>query len=299
MRDLPPIQLLFAFEAAARHLSFKKAAAELCVTASAISQQVRALEVSLNHDLFYRETRSLSLTSAGKHYCDVAAKTLTQFKQSQQEFNRHFNHNVYRVSMIPIIAYEVLIPALGEFYEVNNAIDLRIDASMNLVDFKFSNYDAVIRSGKPRGEGLYSRKLSGISITGICAPGYFSEKKPSIKRLSEKNLIHVRDRPDWTIAAQHVGLKELKVAENIYVDSYYAAAIAAEKGLGVAIGLRPFINPYLKNNRLVSVFYFDVQVTEANYFVVRAEDKSNPELNQIYKWIKSVLTEFSNTYPST
>ena len=287
---LPPIQLLAAFESASRHLSIKKAALELHLTPSAISQQVKTLESALGHSLFRRETRALFLTDAGLAYQEVAQKTLHQFRESQRRFDRRFNRKSIRVSVLPFIANELLIPNLNSFHKENEGVDLRIETGMSLADFESDDTDAAVRFGTGEWKGLHSRKLCDLTGTLVCTENYFDKKEPTIDTLESKTLLHENSMDDWQQVAKLVGLEEFNPKRNLFFDSDLATITAATKGLGVAIGLRPFINPLIEDGRLHTPFSQEHLIPLSCYFVVREIDRSNIALNSLFSWIKSLIT---------
>ena len=132
---LPPLQLLPAFDAAARHLSFSKAARELHLTTSAISQQIKQLEAQLGMPLFRRLTRRVELTEAGHEFALVAAKTLGAYRSGHAAFVQKFARAQLRLSMTPLIANEFVIPRIQDFQSAHPELSLSIESSMDLVDF--------------------------------------------------------------------------------------------------------------------------------------------------------------------
>src|SRR5262249_9789668 len=133
-RALAVLSYLPAFEAAARHLSFKLAAEELHLTPSAVSQQMRALEDMLELKLFRRLTRALALTAAGEQFAALVSETLDRYSRGAEQVLRQQGRQVIRVSTDPFVAHEVLIPALDSFKSKRPPIDLRIETSAQVLD---------------------------------------------------------------------------------------------------------------------------------------------------------------------
>ena len=130
----PPMQLMPAFEAAARLQSFKLAATELSVTPSAISQQIKTLEGLLDAELFHRHPRAVVLTETGQRYFELATDIMQRYRSGHRAIREALTTPMLRVSAITLVAYDLLIPALPEFSRRQPDIDIRIEASESLVD---------------------------------------------------------------------------------------------------------------------------------------------------------------------
>src|SRR5262245_22952922 len=140
-RALSVLSYLPAFEAAARHLSFKRAAEELHITPSAVSQQMRALEDMLELKLFRRLTRGLALTPAGEQFAALVSAVLDRYARGAEQLLQH-GRQVLRVSTDSFVAHEVLIPALDSFKSRRPPIDLRIETSTQVLDLDGEALDA-------------------------------------------------------------------------------------------------------------------------------------------------------------
>ena len=146
---MPPIQYLPAFVAAARHTSFKRAAAELNVTPSAISQQIRNLEDHMGLALFSREKRALRLTRSGEDFYQITKKLLSGYESGYAQFMSEHCSSTLSVSMIPYVANEVVIPQLHDFQQQYPDLNLVVQTSMQLESLEFNEIDAAIRFGVP------------------------------------------------------------------------------------------------------------------------------------------------------
>ena len=135
LRRLPPLNALKAFEAAARHESFTRAAEELCVTQGAVSHQVKALEAELGIKLFNRERQRLVITGAGRDYLTVVRDALDRIAVGTERLMQRQSSGVLTVSTSPDFAAKWLVHRLGRFSESHPEIDLRISATMHHVDF--------------------------------------------------------------------------------------------------------------------------------------------------------------------
>lgn len=169
-RSLPPLNLLKAFEAAARHESFTRAAEELCVTQAAVSQQVKALEETLGLKLFVRAHKQLALTDAGREYLGVVREALDRIAIGTSQLIQRRGAGVLTVSTSPDFAAKWLVPRLGLFAEANPEIDLRISASIAHVDLARDGIDLALRHGDGHWDGLEAVRLYSELLFPVCSP---------------------------------------------------------------------------------------------------------------------------------
>src|SRR6266513_1541685 len=161
LRRLPPLNALKAFEAAARHDSFTRAAEELCVTQGAVSHQVKALEVELGIKLFNRERQRLIITEAGREYLSVLRDALDRIAVGTDRLIQRQSSGVLTVSTSPDFAAKWLVNRLGHFAEQHPSIDLRVSATLHQVDFAREDVDLAVRHG----DGNWV----GLGVTRLCA----------------------------------------------------------------------------------------------------------------------------------
>jgi LysR family glycine cleavage system transcriptional activator len=286
-RSLPPLQLLQAFEVAGRLLSFKRAAEELHVTPSAISQQIKSLEDSLGIVLFERIVRGLRLTDAGRAYWQDVHDALTQLRVGTMQLADRFGQSVLRVSIIPFIANEVVIPALHAFQEQYPEIELRIETSPNTLSFQEEEIDMAVRVGLGKWTGFVSEKIRDIIVTPVCSPALAKRACwKSLADLSGETFINVSTNPDhWQEVAHAAGLDSLQPGNVLIFDSYYAAMSAAEKGLGVALGLFPLTTSWVASGRLAAPFSVRAMVAEAHHIIFRNGSHTRQECRVFRDWI--------------
>ena len=173
-RRLPPLNALKAFEAAARNESFTRAADELCVTQGAVSQQVKALEVSLGVTLFDRERQRLVITPAGREYLAVVRDALDRIAMGTERLLQNRGSGVLTVSTSPDFAAKWLVHRLGRFVESHPEIDLRVSATMHHVDFVREDVDVAIRHGDGKWPGLDAVRLCSEQLFPVCSPKLLS-----------------------------------------------------------------------------------------------------------------------------
>src|SRR2546422_6589578 len=169
-RRLPPLNALKAFEAAARHESFTRAAEELCVTQGAVSHQVKALEAELGLKLFNRERQRLVITEAGRAYLVVVRDALDRIAVGTERLLQRQSGGVLTVSTSPNFAAKWLVHRLSRFAETHPEIDLRISASPHHVDFAREDIDLAVRHGDGTAAGLQVTQLCTEELFPVCSP---------------------------------------------------------------------------------------------------------------------------------
>lgn len=252
---LDSINALWVFNIAAEYKSFKQAAEVLCVTPSAVSQQIKNLESSLGIILFERQHQSLKLTEAGEWYWQKIQPQLSLIQDYTSQLIQKFSHTVIQISCMPPLASRVIFPNLGSFQELWPEIELRFDVALKYLDLQHSSTDLAIRFGEPPWIGCEHQKLMDLKIQAVCAPQIASQfdLKADINNLVHAPLIHMTSRPDaWRLALSFMGLSSIEKQKAIYVDDY-PAAIDAANNLGVALALTPIENSLIKNGQLVAI----------------------------------------------
>ena len=283
----PPLQWLPAFEAAARLVSFRRAAEELHITTSAVSQQVRQLEAYLAQALFLRQNRTVRLTETGRAYAALASQVLQSYRQGHERLMQRAARPALRITMTPLVAHELVLPALADFQSHQPDIDLHIESSMEVADFASLSVDAAIRYGSGVWPGLESLPLSRCSASLVAAPSLLARQPiQQLSDLAAHTLIHQRaDRSDWASAAAELGLNEVPSKGDLMLDSNLAALRAAEQGLGIAIGVWPLVQPWLDDGRLVAILP-PRPLSTGDHLVFRRDDPRREYLLTVYDWLK-------------
>src|SRR5258705_3015982 len=199
LRRLPPLNALKAFEAAARHESFTRAAEELSVTQGAVSHQVKALELELGIKLFNRERQRLIITEAGREYLTTLRDALDRIAVGTERLLQRQSSGVLTVSTSPDFAAKWLVNRLGRFAEAHPSIDLRVSATLHHVDFAREDVDLAVRHGDGNWPGFDLVRLSPEHLLPVCSPKLVAGRK----RLNKPSdvlrfpLLHLDDRKDW------------------------------------------------------------------------------------------------------
>ncbi|MCF4167411.1 LysR substrate-binding domain-containing protein [Zavarzinia compransoris] len=287
----PPLQLLPAFEASARLLSFSKAAVELHVTPAAISQQMRQLEAYLGFPLFQRLTRRVELTDAGRQFAEVVTQTLATYRRGHAELMDRFIKPSLRLAMTPQVAHRYVLPRLSEFQAQHPGVSISLDASMGLADFEEEPLDAAIRVGARPWPGLEAWFICDCDAVVMATPELAARHPVNqLEDLRHHTLIHRRNPQfGWEALAQLAGIPRIPSAGDLVVDSDLAALHAAEQGLGVALSIMPSGSPAQGDAspvRLVPAlapFKTPLKV----YFVFRPHSGKDDLLRATFEWLRA------------
>jgi DNA-binding transcriptional LysR family regulator len=271
---LPPLDLLLAFEAGARHLSFTRAAQDRFVTQSAISRQIRALEDDLGVALFERQHRALALTPHGEKLLLSCQAVLAQLRRTVATIRAPNAREVLALSTTPSFASYWLIPRLHSFTQANPGIDVRLDASYELRDLQAEGFDIAVRYTKassPEGERLFSE-----TMLPLCAPALRRLKDAPLKvpaDLRHHTLLEVEGMAgsgapvEWNSWLAAHNLPDLEPRSRLTFSSYNEVVAAAVAGQGIALGRRPLLDGLLRQKQLVAPFG-DARETARAYFVI-------------------------------
>lgn len=287
---LPPIQYLLAFAAAAKLCSFKLAAQELSITPSAISQQIKSLEGHVGVALFSREKRVLTLTTAGEAFYKLAERTLRQYERGFNEFSDRHLSPTLKVSMIPYVANEIVIPHLQDFHIQYPEINLVIETSAEITDLHTNELDAAIRFGIPPWGGLNTELISPVR-SGLMASTDYLNRYPIRQQedWQQQTLIHSRRQVnDWQRYMQDTGTV-FEPRQELYFDSYDAAMRAAEEGLGIVIAGLPLSQHKLKSGDLTLLFDRSAPLKEGLYLVSKANANKATSYQCLLHWLQGIF----------
>ena len=289
--QLPPLELLPAFEAAARHLSFTKAGEELALTQSAVSRQIQSLEESLGCKLFERRTRALLLTEPGQGLFMLAQQVLQELHDATEKLRSATAALTVTITTTPGFASLWLIPRLAGFTGAHPDIDVRISASYTLVSLERSGVDLAVRYAST-GSVAGAKPLFGEEMMPVCSPSLALDRtRPLLEPadLRRHVLLHLEDDRaswiDWDLWLHAFGLKDFKPAGSLHFSSYDQVVQAAAAGQGVALGRFPLVRQMLREKRLAAPFARAVDSSRA-YFLVRSSRSTNkPEVDQFASWL--------------
>jgi LysR family glycine cleavage system transcriptional activator len=258
-----------AFDAAARHLSFTKAAAELSVTHGAISRAVRNLEERLGTLLFERGTRSVQLTPAGVAYAAEIGMALDRVAAATIAATASRSSGILNVSTSDGFAGRWLVPRLHRFHRANPDIDVRLSTSGTFADFIRDGIDIAIRFGSGGYEGVVSEFLSGEDVSPVCSPELLEGEHPlrTPEDLRHHRLIHDNFRIDWATWLQAACVSDVNADGGVRFDSAAYAVEAAIHGEGVLLGRSALVSADVAAGRLVRPFDLALK-SRWSYYVV-------------------------------
>ena len=254
----PRLNVLRTFEAAGRTLSFSLAAEELNISQAAVSQQMRQLEAYLGTALFVRHHRRLSLTSAGQAYLQAVHEAIDRLDTVTDQLFPDRQDQIVTLHCTASVATLWLAPRLGPFQKRHPEIDLRIKTlDQHYADGLLPGADLEILIQSEGTRDRHARKLMTATITPVCSPKLLSRRaRPRTPReILAFELIHVLGYDDdWHRWFRRHGLQDVAVPGGLSVDGSLIAIEAAQRGDGVMLGRRPFVDGSLQSGDLVEVF---------------------------------------------
>jgi len=290
--NLPPLDLIQGFEAAARTLSFTRAAEELCITQSAVSRQIRALEEHLGVTLFERRPRSLALTEQGLALQRTATEILERLQETANRLRADAGSPHLTVTTTGGFASLWLIPRLRTFTALHPDVDVRISATYKAVNLERSLVDVAVRYCKAEEAPAGAIRLFGEELLPVCSPALQASQPHPLRTLADLRH-HVLLRMDvegathmdwdtWLAAQGHAGLKP---AGSMRFDSYEQAIQAAAGGQGVAMGIGRLVSGLMASGQLVAPFCASM-IGDRSYFVIRsALTGDRPQVRAFLDWL--------------
>lgn len=294
MKSLPPLNALKVFEAAARHLSFTKAADELHVTPGAVSQQIKALEDYVGGRLFRRTKRALLLTDAAQASLPILREAFDKLEEASRILTARGDSRRLTISVAPSLAAKWLVPRLDRFHERMPEIEVWISADMEVVDFAVDDVDLAIRYGAGRYPGLETELLMEESILPVCSPRLLQGANPlrTPHDLAHHPLLH-DGSPDQDDMANTNWAMWLKAASVCDVDAKRGAKFnqsslvieAAVAGKGVALAKQTIALADLEAGRLVAPFDLTTPSNFSYYLVHPASKSRNAAVKAFKQWL--------------
>ena len=294
-----PLNALRAFEAAARHLSYVKAADELFVTPAALSHQVKRLEGYLGVPLFRRLPRGLLLTDAGQQLLPQLRDAFLRLDLAVERARDSDQHGALTISVAPVFATKWLVPRLDRFDEQHPDIDLRISASLNVIDFARDAFDAAVRLGGGDYDGLGADKLFDESVAPMCSPRLLEEQRAGTDLSILKDLVLLHDdsmsfdprAPTWESWLLAAGVADVDASRGPRFGQPDHALQAAIDGAGVVLGWRTLANRDIEAGRLVTLSDLDLPLGSAFYLVYPAPFAKRRKIQLFRNWLLGELSQ--------
>src|SRR5215475_7564087 len=292
LRRLPSLNSLKAFEAAARHESFTRAAEELYVTQGAVSQQVKSLETGLGIKLFNRERQRLILTEAGRDYLAVIRDALDRIAVGTERLLRRQESGALTVSTSPDFAAKWLVNRLSRFAEKHPDVDLRVSATTHRVDFARDDVDIAIRHGDGNWPGLEVDRLYSERLFPVCNPklvvGRGRITKPA--DLLKFPLLRLEDAKNWMRLFEAAGVKTV-IGPGPVLNSASMLIDAAIDGHGIALARTALAAWDLLNGRLVRPLGVSLRMANTYWIVCPKAAANVPKIARFRNWVLAEAVE--------
>ncbi|WDE08370.1 LysR family transcriptional regulator [Thalassomonas viridans] len=286
-----PIRGLRSFCIAAKCLSFKHAAAQLFLTPSAVSHQIKQLEQQVGIELFQRQTRSIELTNAGRQFYDAIEPLITELEATIVQFSNNKQNSTITISLPEFFASELFVPRLNGWAKQHPQVNLQLETVKSANDpLKASDLSIVLASSKPNGSQVDD--LFPVSYVAACNPKLYRELSQSgYQALTSVPLILHQSRPwSWHQWAERCGVDDFDPKQIIQFDSMFGVARAAQQGVGIALVPLPISQAWFNEQLLVKLFDHEL-VTKDRYYLVRHQyHAAAPELDSFTDWIKKAFT---------
>lgn len=289
---LPPLNRLAVFDAAARHLSFTRAAQERFLTQSAVSRQVAALESELGVALFHRRHRALVLTEDGQRLAEAMARAMAEVREAVTALRAPGRREVLSLTTTPGLASLWLIPRLADFMAANPGVDVRIDATHTARSLAAEGFDLAVRYVPM--QGAAGLKLFGESVQLVAAPSLLRRlplKAPA--DLAHHTLLQVANPQggslplEWQTWLQAVGVPDVRPAATLTFSNYDTAVAAAVAGQGVVLGRRPLVDALLKRRALVAPLKGSSLSARGYVVVVEPAAARRPAVQALVRWLQA------------
>lgn len=290
-RKLPLLTALPAFDAVARHLSFTKAANELCVTHSAVSRAVKNLEDQLGVMLLERGTRSVRLTAVGEPYARAVRETLDQLAAATAAATARHSDTALNVSTSAGFAGKWLVPHLHRFRQAH-AIDVRVSTTGALANFLGDGIDVAIRYGSGSYPGLTSEFLADEEVFPVCSPRLLTGERSlrTPEDLAHHTLIRDGYPIDWATWLASAGVIGVDPDGGLTFDSYTFAIEAAVQGEGIALGRSLLVAGDLAAGRLVRPFAQALKAQSSFFLVYPPDAIRKAKVKAFRDWLLSEMT---------
>lgn len=291
------LDLLQTFEAAARHLSFTAAGAELALSQPAVSRQMQQLEASLGAPLFERRHRALVLTEAGRVMQRAVQDSLERLRDADSRVRAGAARRQVAVTCTPGFASFWLIPRLAGFTAAHPEVDVRISATLGMANLSRDGIDLAVRF-VPLAQGQGPR-LFEEAVQPMCAPALLRDPSRPLRHpadLARHTLLTVdlqgqAATMDWEPWLQLMGLADVEMAHTLRFTQYSEAVAAAVAGQGVVIGRLPLLADLVRQRKLVTPFRSPAASQRGYFLTLGPHGATNPDAQAFLQWLQAQATE--------
>ncbi len=288
---LPPANALVTFEAAARHLNFTRAAAELRVTQAAVSRQVHLLEDNLGVQLFERQARGLRLTAPGRRLHEAVTMGLGHIATTAADLRRVRRAGELTVSTSVTFANYWLMSRVAKFRASHPEVQLRLVASAPVRDLTASGIDLAVRYGRGNWGGVETLHLLDNHVFPVCAPSYMARRRPlqSVTDLLEETLLHLveydRNWVSWETWLAAMGVTAPARGPSLEFDNYLVLTQAVLDGQGIALGGGRLAEDFLARGQLVRPIEAMLRSEQSFYLLIPSDQPLSPQARAFRDWI--------------
>lgn len=288
-----PLNALRVFVAVAERLSFTEAAQTLEVTPAAVSSQIKTLEDALETPLFYRHSRSVRLTPQGAQLLPGVQRGFDELARAIAQLRRHRSSGQLNISVLGSFLQKWLLPRLSDFNQQHAEIDLRFNASRQLVDFAHTDYHAAVRYGQGRWPDLRAEHVMDDWLFPVASPALVNRLGPvnTLADLNKYPLLHSQHEP-WPDWLRSVGGDTTRLERGPVLEDSVLALTRAERGEGLVLARWSLVADDLTAGRLVRVGQQSVRQRAAYYLVAPPEHFALPKVQRFHDWLSRCCGQF-------
>ncbi|MFC0309648.1 transcriptional regulator GcvA [Gallibacterium trehalosifermentans] len=290
VKRLPPLNALKAFDSAARHLSFTKAAEELFVTQAAVSHQIKILEDFLGTALFLRKNRTLELTEAGKSYFFDVNNILKKLMNATEKLTQNTGQTVLSINIPQTFGMQWLVPQLSKFNQRYPNIDVRINGVDHDEGLLSREIDIAVYYGKGDWKGLSVERLKEARLLILASPNLLN-KQPihQADDLRHYTLLHVHNRDNWQMALNSLKLEGMDLQHNPVFSHTFMALQAAIHGQGIVLANELLAQKEIEQGNLQEVLNLQLKDPKSFYVVYHSDRENDEKIKAFRDWLISLV----------
>jgi len=291
-RYLPPLNALRVFEVAGRTENFSKAAAELFITQSAVSKQIRILEENLNAQLFSRDSGSVQLTPKGKQMLAVVVRALDSLEDAAQKFYSEKHQESLTINITPSMSAYWMFERVESFSKRFPDIALYIDSDDSELDWAKTSADLAIRVMPRTGKQSSAELLIAESLVLVAAPSVLKKQKiETLDDILKYKLISNNSRENlWENFFRKFNLETVMLDTRFGCQHTHMTVNAALQGFGLALAPRLLCEKFLKNGQLLNPLEIEVDSGRGYYLQAPSHKKNERKVRLFHEWIQTQLT---------